>query len=82
MANPVIPIYADDTEIDDFTNWCDDVVRGQFRLHPRGPSGISQECIVIDQAADFQTLARNLRNRQPTQVGETGLNAWGTVTVT
>lgn len=75
-------LYADDGEINDFTTWCEDVVRGQFRLHPRGPSGISQGCIVIDQAADFQTLARNLRNRQPVQVGDTGLNAWGTVTVT
>lgn len=74
-------LYAMDNQIDDFTDWCDDIIRGQFRLHPKGTSGISRGCIVIDNAAQFREIASYLRNRQPTVIPNTELTAWAKVTV-
>lgn len=48
-------LYANDGVIDDET-WCEQVKRGQFRLHPKGRVGISKGCIAIDQVSDYQFL--------------------------
>ncbi len=46
-------LYSIDNKIDDET-YCEQVKRGQFRLHPKGRQGISQGCITIDDWTDFQ----------------------------
>ncbi len=73
-------LYADDGKIDDYT-WCEQVKRGQFRLHPKGRSGISEGCIVIDNPGDFQYLSGILRNGPQTVVEGIELMAWGRVSV-
>ncbi|HKT30597.1 DUF2778 domain-containing protein [Dyella sp.] len=45
-------LYADDGKVDDET-FCNQMKRAQFRLHPKGNLGISEGCIVINQATDF-----------------------------
>ncbi|MCL1825892.1 MAG: DUF2778 domain-containing protein [Betaproteobacteria bacterium] len=50
-------LYANDGFLDDVT-FCNNVERGQFRLHPKGILGISQGCIVIDKPHEYT----NLRN--------------------
>ena len=40
-------LYAIDDEIDDEV-FCDKVKRGLFRLHPNGPFGRSEGCVVIN----------------------------------
>lgn len=60
-------LYADDGKIDDIT-FCNQVERGKFRLHPKGPYGISFGCVVIDDAHDFLTLRSMLKS---TSMGKT-----------
>lgn len=73
-------LYADDGRIDDET-WCEQVKRGQFRLHPEGPLGISQGCIVLKRQADFQVLRSVLRGQDGHPIQGIDLLAWGKVTV-
>lgn len=73
-------LYADDGKIDDST-WCDQVVRGYFRFHPKGFNGISQGCIVIDSPGDFQHLSALLRGGNPEKIPNIELWAWGKVVV-
>ena len=72
-------LYAADGRIDDEA-WCDAVLRGSFRLHPKGPRGISQGCVTLDQQADFNHLRAVLRSVKPTTVGD-GLAAYGVLGV-
>lgn len=74
-------LYADDNHIDDFSLWCEGLVRGEFRLHPKIGTGISKGCIVIDNMSDFKIIETLLRARQPTPIKGTDLLAWGKVTV-
>lgn len=73
-------LYADDGKIDDYT-WCEQVKRGHFRLHPKGRSGISEGCIVIDSPRDFQFLSSILRGGQQEAIAGSELTAWGKVSV-
>jgi len=73
-------LYANDGVIDDET-WCEQVKRGQFRLHPKGPSGISHGCIVLKNSADFQQLSHRLRTEEGYRVEGIDLLAWGKVVV-
>lgn len=73
-------LYADDGNIDDYT-WCEQVKRGQFRLHPKGRLGISEGCIVIDSSRDFQLLTAILRNGQREVIAGTEITAWAQVSV-
>ncbi|WP_322024513.1 DUF2778 domain-containing protein [Burkholderia sp. BCC1977] len=73
-------LYAADGSVDDFT-LCDDVKRGQFRLHPRGPRGISRGCIVIDSPSDFQRVRELLLGSRPHPIPGSRLRAYGMVTV-
>lgn len=73
-------LYANDDEIDDET-WCEQVKRGQFRLHPKGRMGISQGCIVIEHSKDFQSLSAMLKNSEPRTITGTEIRALGKVTV-
>lgn len=73
-------LYAIDNRIDDHT-YCEEVERGNFRLHPKGPYGISKGCIVIDDPAKYLYLRTILKNSKPTPIPETKYNAYGKVVV-
>jgi Tlde1 domain len=73
-------LYAVDGRIDDET-CCGQVRRGRFRLHARGPRGISEGCITIDRPGDFQRIRERLRSVPPSAVPGTPLLAYGKVRV-
>jgi len=74
-------LYRVDEKIDDAT-FCDKVRRGEFRLHPRGPLGISKGCITLDKLSDFQFIQAALRHSTPFGVPGTSEKAYGVVAVT
>ncbi len=45
-------LYAVDQQIDNET-FCNEVKRGNFRLHLKGDRSISQDCITTDSKTDF-----------------------------
>ena len=53
-------LYAADGKIDDEV-FCNKVKRGAFRLHPKGPLGISEGCITIDRQLDFMAISHMLK---------------------
>ena len=73
-------LYAIDDKIDDEVN-CEKVKRGNFRLHPKGIYGISQGCITIENAADFQYLQAILKSSKQEPVPGSKLLAYGKVAV-
>lgn len=73
-------LYAVDGNIDDEV-WCDQVKRGKFRLHPRGPSGVSEGCIVIDKIADFAHLRTMLRAGDLLDIPGKNISAWAKLVV-
>ena len=73
-------LYAIDGKLDDET-YCDQLLRGQFRLHPKGPRGISEGCITIDNLSDFYRVRALLKSRPPTTVDGSTLKAYRQVTV-
>jgi hypothetical protein len=73
-------LYAIDGKINDET-FCNQVKRGAFRLHPRGVLGISQGCITLDSAIDFQMLRARLKVSGQTSVPGSNLKAYGRVIV-
>ncbi|WP_370659763.1 DUF2778 domain-containing protein [Massilia polaris] len=73
-------LYAIDRTIDDET-FCNQVKRGNFRLHPKGPSGISQGCITVADRTDHQKLRAYLKASTPSVVPGSQLQAYGVVVV-
>ena len=73
-------LYANDGKIDDIT-YCNKVKRGSFRLHPKGPLGISEGCITIESHGDFQRLRALLKGAAQTTIPGTGLKAYGKIIV-
>lgn len=73
-------LHAIDGTIDDET-YCDQVKRGNFRLHPKGPRGISEGCITIERFTDFQQIRGILKGIAPSAVRGTRLKAYGSVVV-
>ncbi|WP_194726130.1 DUF2778 domain-containing protein [Noviherbaspirillum malthae] len=73
-------LYAADSAIDDYT-FCDQVKRGNFRLHPKSGLGVSEGCITIDSAADFDQIRAILRSIQGASIPRSVLKAYGMVTV-
>lgn len=73
-------LYAVDGKIDDET-WCEKVKRGEFRLHPKGPLGISAGCIVIDKEVDFQLIRARLRSSPAVNIPEINIDAWAELVV-
>ena len=73
-------LYAIDGSIDDET-FCDKVKRGQFRLHPEGPLGISEGCITIKNKTDFDKLYIQLKNTEVELIPSIGIKAYGKVVV-
>jgi hypothetical protein len=78
--NEWFALFADDGRIDDFT-FCAAVERGNFRLHPRGPHGISEGCITLEGRAEFLRLRNHLLSSMKIQVPGTEHQAYGTVIV-
>lgn len=73
-------LYAIDDKLDDET-YCNKVKRGLFRLHPKGPTGRSEGCIVIESPKDFQFLRTILTSGTPVAVPGKTLKAYGKVVV-
>ena len=73
-------LFADDGSFDDYT-LCEQVRRGNFRLHPSGSLGISYGCIVINEPADFNRIRALLLGKVPTPIPSSDLMSYGTVVV-
>ncbi|WP_454763220.1 DUF2778 domain-containing protein [Cupriavidus campinensis] len=73
-------LYADDGHMDDWT-FCNEVRRGNFRLHPKGRLGESKGCIAIDRPTDFHVLYHLLKASGKFAIPKTNLQAYGKVVV-
>lgn len=76
-----LSLYAVDNQVDDFTTYCKEAKRGNFRLHPKGFSGISNGCIVIEKLREFQHLRVLLKSTKPVAIARTNLLGYGKVVV-
>lgn len=74
-------LYKEDLQIDD-TVYIEGVKRGQFRLHPIGPAGLSEGCITLCHQSDFDYLRQALLHTTMMQVPCSSFKAYGMVTVT
>ncbi|WP_307567925.1 DUF2778 domain-containing protein [Pantoea anthophila] len=72
-------LYRDDGKIDDHT-WVNNVKRGNFRLHPRGPLGISLGCITLQHRTDFIAIRQALLYTPQVNLPN-GLISYGTIEV-
>jgi hypothetical protein len=57
------------------------VMRGQFRLHPIGPLGLSEGCITVMDVNQFDSLRDYLLRSPQAFVPGTSIRYYGTVTV-
>lgn len=73
-------LYAADGRIND-EMFCAGIKRGQFRLHPKGPMGRSEGCVVIDSETHFHHLSVILRGSPPVQISGSEYKAYGTLGV-
>ena len=73
-------LYAIDDEIDDEA-FCEKVKRGQFRLHPKGSTGRSEGCVVIEKKTDYQFLRSILKKSEQVEVPGVELKAYGRLVV-
>lgn len=78
--NDWFALYAADERIDDET-LCDKVKRGEFRLHPKGATGRSEGCIVIDKEADFFRLRAMLKSAKQISIPGIQLQAYARLVV-
>lgn len=73
-------LYAADRQIDDWT-FCNEVRRGNFRLHPKGERGISEGCITVDRPTDFHVIQSLLRRSKKSPIPNSSILAYGKVVV-
>lgn len=73
-------LYASDGSVDDET-FCNQVKRGGFRLHPKGPLGRSEGCITIERMEDYQLLRAMLLCTSLAKIPNSELYAYGSVWV-
>ncbi|MGK3115902.1 DUF2778 domain-containing protein [Candidatus Pantoea formicae] len=74
-------LFRDDGKIDDHT-FIQGVRRGEFRLHPVGPRGISEGCITLQHSIQFDYLRDMLLRGGPTlNIPGSHLKAYGTIKV-
>jgi len=73
-------LYADDEKIDDEV-FCNEVKRGNFRLHPKVGRGISKGCITINKQADFNHIHAILKGATKEPIPNSSLLAYGKVLV-
>jgi hypothetical protein len=75
-----LALYADDGVVDDQVV-CDQIRRGNFRLHPKGPLGLSEGCITIERPADFDVIRSLIRSEKATPIPRSQLMSYGRVVV-
>lgn len=73
-------LYAADSVIDDRT-YCNEVERGNFRLHPKVGRGQSKGCITIENIAHFNHIRAILTSATPLTIPGTSHKAYGKVVV-
>lgn len=73
-------LYAKDRIIDD-ERYCAGVLRGQFRLHPKGPNGRSRGCLTLVHDSDFALLRQLLISTETERIPGTKFMSYGTVLV-
>ncbi|WP_179404838.1 tlde1 domain-containing protein [Burkholderia guangdongensis] len=73
-------LYAKDRKIDDEL-FCDQVRRGKFRLHPKGPLGVSEGCITLEHRHDFLMLRSAILSAPKFRIPGTSYDAYGMVIV-
>ncbi|MBT0723631.1 Protein of unknown function [Rosenbergiella nectarea] len=73
-------LYRRDGKIDDYT-FIEGVRRGNFRLHPIGPRGLSEGCITLSHITDFDYLRNRLLKTSMINVPGSLLMAYGTIRV-
>jgi hypothetical protein len=78
--NQWFALYRIDGKIDDYT-FVEGVRRGNFRLHPIGPRGISKGCITLLSPSQFLRLRTFLLSQEPKLVPGTNTKYFGTVDV-
>lgn len=75
-----LALFADDGSVDDVT-LCNQVTRGNFRLHPKGPAGRSEGCITIENLEDFRAIREELMSAPPESIPNSQLKAYAKVVV-
>jgi hypothetical protein len=75
-----IALYAIDKKIDDSV-MCNNIKRGQFRIHPKGPMAISNGCIVITTQKDFNFFKSILGNTKKEKIPGSNVETYGVLTV-
>jgi hypothetical protein len=73
-------LYRNDGKIDDSTT-VNGTVRGSFRLHPKGPLGISEGCITVNNQSDYIRLSFQLMSAKPANIPGTSIRYYGTMEV-
>lgn len=73
-------LFADDGRVDD-SAFCAELERGKFRLHPKGPRGISEGCVTLEHRYDFWTVRQLILGAKKFDVPGTAFNAYGTLVV-
>ena len=74
-------LYRDDGSVDDQT-FISGVRRGEFRLHPIGPSQTSLGCITLEFKREYDAMRRTLLATSTRSIPRTGITTYGTVQVT
>ena len=75
-------LYAIDGSIDDDKTLCEKIVRGQFRLHPKGRLGISEGCITIENMNDWTRIRAIFSDTPKVPVPGSSLKAYAELIVT
>lgn len=78
--NEWFALYAIDKTIDDYT-FCEEVKRGNFRLHPEGSLGISKGCVTLKSKIKFNELRKNLLSTKAGVIPKTAIKTYGIVNV-
>jgi hypothetical protein len=72
-------LFRDDGTINDDT-WINGVKRGNFRLHPPGPMGVSLGCITLQHRTDFIAIRQALMATQLIKLSN-GMMSYGMIEV-
>lgn len=73
-------LYANDKKIDDYA-FCEKVKRGNFRLHPEGPLGISKGCITLKSKIRYDELRKSQLHTKKSIIPNTDIKTYGLVVV-
>jgi hypothetical protein len=73
-------LFKDDGSIDDYT-LCEEVKRGNFRIHPKGSAGISRGCITFENNQEYKSFRELVLSQEMFDIPGSTLKAYGTVKV-